>query len=124
MTGMAAALSAQPLKDVVGGRTATALAKHLDLHTVDDLLHFYPRRYAERGQLTQLDRLKIADDVTVMATVASIKVIPMRQRKGRLLEVTVTDGRSRLGLTFFNQAWRERELTPGRSGLFAGRVSE
>jgi ATP-dependent DNA helicase RecG len=124
MTGMAAALSAQPLKDVVGGRTATALAKHLDLHTVDDLLHFYPRRYAERGQLTQLDRLKIGDDVTVMATVASVKVIPMRQRKGRLLEVTVTDGRSRLGLTFFNQAWRERELTPGRSGLFAGRVSE
>jgi ATP-dependent DNA helicase RecG len=121
---MAAALSAQPLKDVVGGRTATALAKHLDLHSVDDLLHFYPRRYAERGQLTQLDRLTIGDDVTVMATVASIRIIPMRQRKGRLLEVTVTDGRSRLGLTFFNQAWRERELTPGRSGLFAGRVSE
>ena len=39
------------LKEVVGGRTATALAKHLDLHTVDDLLHFYPRRYAERGPI-------------------------------------------------------------------------
>ncbi len=124
MTGLTAPLTSRPLKDVIGGRTATVLAKHLDLHTVDDLLHFYPRRYAERGQLTQLDRLRVGDDVTVMATVASSKVIPMRERKGRLLEVTVTDGHSRLGLTFFNQAWRERELTPGRSGLFAGRVSE
>jgi ATP-dependent DNA helicase RecG len=117
-------MTSPALADIVGGRTATALAKQLDLHTVDDLLHFYPRRYAERGQLTRLDRLSIGDDVTVMATVASAKVIPMRQRKGRLLEVIVTDGHSRLGITFFNQAWRERELTPGRSGLFAGRVSE
>ena len=121
---MSAPSAGRPLKDVVGGRTATALARHLDLHTVDDLLHFYPRRYAERGQLTQLDRLRVGDDVTVMATVAAVKVVPMRQRKGRLLDVTVTDGHSRLGVTFFNQAWRERELTPGRSGLFAGRVSE
>ena len=112
------------LKEVIGGRTATALAKHLDLHTVDDLLHFYPRRYAERGRLTALDRLRIGDDVTVMATVFSAKLIPMRQRRARLLEVTVTDGNGRLGLTFFGQAWRERELQPGRSGLFAGRVTE
>ena len=112
------------LKEVVGGRTATALGKHLDLHTVEDLLHFYPRRYAERGQLTALDRLRVGDDVTVMATVFAARTVPMRQRRGRLLDVTVTDGHGRLGLTFFNQAWRERELQPGRSGLFAGRVTE
>ena len=113
-----------PLKEIVGGRTATALGRHLELHTIDDLLHFYPRRYAERGQLTPLDRLKVGDDVTVMATVHSAKTVPMRQRRGRLLDVTVTDGQSRIGLTFFNQAWRERELRPGRTGLFAGKVSE
>jgi ATP-dependent DNA helicase RecG len=48
----------------------------------------------------------------------------MRARRGQLLEVTVTDGRARLALTFFNkvQYW-ERQLTPGRHAMFAGRVS-
>ena len=34
----------------------------------------------------------------------------------------MTDGRGRLVLTFFNQPWRERDLRPGRIGLFAGTV--
>ena len=48
----------------------------------------------------------------------------MRARRGQLLEVTVTDGRARLALTFFNrvQYWA-RQLTPGRHAMFAGRVS-
>ena len=48
----------------------------------------------------------------------------MRARRGQLLEVTVTDGRARLALTFFNKVQMfERQLTPGRHGMFAGRVS-
>jgi ATP-dependent DNA helicase RecG len=46
----------------------------------------------------------------------------MRGRKGTLLEVEVTDGTGRLTLTFFNQAWRQKDLRPGRLGLFAGKV--
>ena len=113
------------LKEIVGGRTATLLAKQLQLHTADDLLHYYPRRYAERGQLTALERLRVGDDVTVMATVASASLRSMRNKGGQLLEVTVTDGKGRLNLTFFGrQGWRRTELQPGRSGLFAGRVAE
>jgi ATP-dependent DNA helicase RecG len=39
-----------------------------------------------------------------------------------MLEVVVTDGTDKLSLTFFNQAWREKELKVGRQGLFAGKV--
>lgn len=39
-----------------------------------------------------------------------------------MLEVVVTDGTSKLSLTFFNQAWRERDLKVGKQGLFAGKV--
>jgi ATP-dependent DNA helicase RecG len=34
----------------------------------------------------------------------------------------VTDGHGTLKLTFFNQAWRQRDLQVGRHGLFAGKV--
>ena len=49
----------------------------------------------------------------------------MRARKGSMLEVTIGDGAgATLTLTFFNQAWRERDLRRGRWGLFAGKVTE
>ena len=47
------------LTDVVGARTAKALAASLDLHTVGDLLRHYPRRYARRGELTDLDQSRV-----------------------------------------------------------------
>lgn len=110
------------LATVVGGRTAGALAKGLDLHTVGDLLRHYPRRYAERGELTDLGALSVGESVTVFAEVVEVTRRPMRQRRGSLLEATISDGRHRLSLTFFNQPWRERELVVGRRGLFSGQV--
>ena len=34
----------------------------------------------------------------------------------------MTDGSAKLSLTFFNQAWREKDLKVGKQGLFAGKV--
>lgn len=42
----------EDLKKTLGPATAKVLAEHLGLHTALDLLHHYPRRYAERGELT------------------------------------------------------------------------
>ncbi|MBI3689103.1 MAG: ATP-dependent DNA helicase RecG [Actinobacteria bacterium] len=112
------------LETVLGGKTAAALARQLDLHTVGDLLRHYPRRYDERAGLTDLSQLVIGEQVTVLAEVVKVTTRRMRQRSGRLLEVVVGDGHGSLTLTFFNQAWRERELYPGRRGLFAGKVTE
>ncbi|HVF06298.1 MAG TPA: ATP-dependent DNA helicase RecG [Frankiaceae bacterium] len=113
-----------PLKGIVGDRTAKVLDQALDLRTVADLLHHYPRRYAERGRLTDLASLHVGDHVTVMAEVMRTNVRPMRQRRGQLFEVVVGDGRKSLTLTFFNQPWRERELRVGRQALFAGKVTD
>ncbi|NES14024.1 MULTISPECIES: ATP-dependent DNA helicase RecG [Micromonospora] len=115
-----------PLKKLVGERTAKALASHLDLHTAGDLIYHFPRRYDERGEHTDIRSLDVGEQVTVLAQVQRTAVRPMRQRRGNLLEVTVGDGSGGvLTLTFFgNQAWRERDLRPGRWGLFAGKVTE
>ncbi|MGZ4595204.1 MAG: ATP-dependent DNA helicase RecG, partial [Actinomycetes bacterium] len=115
-----------PLKKLVGDKTAKALASHLDLHTAGDLVYHFPRRYDERGEHTDIRSLEVGEQVTVLGQVQRTAVRPMRQRRGNLLEVTVGDGSGGLlTLTFFgNQAWRERELRPGRWGLFAGKVTE
>jgi ATP-dependent DNA helicase RecG len=114
----------ESLRDVVGGKAATKLEVGLDLRTVGDLLRHYPRRYAQRGELTDLASLRDGEHVTVFAQVAAVHTRNMRHRRGKLLEVTVTDGKARLALTFFRQAdyWRQK-LAPGQHAMFAGRVS-
>src|SRR5262249_11918347 len=89
----------QPPRPLVGDRPAKALATGLGLHTVDELLRHYPRRYAERGRLTDLALLVPDEYATVLAEVASVHSRRMRQRRGSVLEVEVTDGTGRLVLT-------------------------
>ncbi|MBA3251492.1 MAG: ATP-dependent DNA helicase RecG [Geodermatophilaceae bacterium] len=127
---MSAVTLSTPLRTALGGKANTLLDKHLGLQTVRDLLRYYPRRYDVRGELTDLARLAIGDDVTVMAEVQTVTGRPLPYRfhhNGKpkhLLELMVTDGQQALRLTFFNQQWRQKELKPGVRGLFAGRVRE
>ena len=112
-----------PLDRLLGDRTSKALAKHLDLHTVSDLLMHYPRRYSVRGELTPIDQLPIGEAVTVVAEIQDVRERFMKGRKGSILEVRITDGSSSMTLSFFNQAWRQKDLKPGSRGLFAGKTS-
>ncbi|MFH8365354.1 ATP-dependent DNA helicase RecG [Streptomyces sp. NPDC018031] len=114
----------EPLKKILGGNTAKVMAEHLDLHTVGDLLHHYPRRYAERGELTRLADLPLDEHVTVVAQVADARVLKFNSGKGQRLEVTLTDGSGRLQLVFFGRSIyaHQKELLPGRRGMFAGKV--
>jgi len=112
------------LDGVVGGKTAAALERAFGMRTVGELLAHYPRRYAQRGELTPIDSLVVGEQVTIVAQVKSAVDRPMRQRRGTLLEVVITDGRGELQLTFFNQAWRKNDLVPGRRGIFSGKVGE
>ncbi|TVL94327.1 ATP-dependent DNA helicase RecG [Streptomyces sp. SAJ15] len=115
----------EPLKKILGGTTAKVLADHLDLHTVGDLLHHYPRRYAERGELTRLADLPLDEHVTVVAQVADARVLTFNRGRGQRLEVTLTDGSGRLQLVFFGKGIHKphKELLPGRRAMFAGKVS-
>ncbi|GIE83302.1 ATP-dependent DNA helicase RecG [Actinoplanes philippinensis] len=114
-----------PLTKVLGAKTAKALEDHLDLRTAGDLIYHFPRRYDQRGEHTDLRSLQVDEQVTVLAQVQGMSVKPMRQRRGNMLEVTIGDGSgATLTCTFFNQAWRERELRKGVWGLFAGKVTE
>ncbi|SDJ27730.1 ATP-dependent DNA helicase RecG [Frankineae bacterium MT45] len=119
-----------PLVEVVGDRTAKLFSTSLHIETVADLLRHYPRRLAERGELTDLASLRVDDDVTVLAEVRSIQNFSNFSRKSsgnrRLerTEVVVGDGRGTLALTFFNAGWKVRDLTVGTRALFAGKVGE
>jgi ATP-dependent DNA helicase RecG len=108
---------------LLGAKTAKALATALDIETVSDLLRHYPRRYAERGELTDIAGLELGEHATVLARIEKVSKRRMKARNGTILDMVITDGKRRLTCAFFNQAWREKDLVPGKSGLFAGKVS-
>ncbi|MBC9711619.1 ATP-dependent DNA helicase RecG [Streptomyces sp. TRM66268-LWL] len=115
----------EPLKKLLGPATAKVMAEHLDLHTVGDLLHHYPRRYAERGELTALSDLPLDEHVTVVAQVATARILKFNNGRGQRLEVTITDGSGQLQLVFFGRGIHKphKDLLPGTRAMFAGKVS-
>jgi ATP-dependent DNA helicase RecG len=117
-----------PLKLVLGAKTAAVLENSLGLSTTGELLRHYPRRYYTRGELTDLASLREGDHVTVLARVESTRLIYGHTRGGKgplnRLEVVVTDDTARLTLMFFARAeYQKRVLAPHTVGMFAGTVS-
>jgi ATP-dependent DNA helicase RecG len=106
----------------IGEKTAKVLAEGLDLHTVGDLLHHFPRRYAKRGEHTDLRSLVVGEEATVIAQVQRTELRRMRDGRRKMLQVEVGDGQRTLSLTFFNRKHEDPKLRPGRWGLFAGKV--
>ncbi|MCP2324977.1 ATP-dependent DNA helicase RecG [Hamadaea flava] len=125
MTTVTAPELATPLKKLVGEKTAKALSSHLGLETAGDLLYHLPRRYDQRGEHTAIRSLEVGEEVTILGQVLTTNQRRMRDRRGNILDVVVgDDAGGRIKLAFFNQAWREKDLRPGRWGLFAGKVGE
>ncbi len=114
----------EKLVSVLGKKSADALESGLGLTTVGELLRHYPRRYDERGKLTEIKGLELGEHATVQARVKSARQRRMKSRSGELLEAVITDGSSDLHLVFFGRGSRkvERELLPGREAMFAGKV--
>ncbi|HEY9522413.1 MAG TPA: ATP-dependent DNA helicase RecG, partial [Thermopolyspora sp.] len=115
----------EPLSKVLGPKTARMLDDVLGLTTVGGLLRHYPRRYAERGELTSIDSLEAGEHVTVVGEVSRMMRKPMRNKPGTWLEVEVVDGRGdKIYLSFFGKAGRavEQRMRPGDRGMFSGKA--
>ncbi|RDI32852.1 ATP-dependent DNA helicase RecG [Lentzea flaviverrucosa] len=112
------------LQPLLGKKSADALETGLGLTTVGDLLRHYPRRYDERGKLTDIRSLEIDEHVTVQAEVRKCQKRQMKARRGQMTEAVITDGTSELHLVFFGKPAfvAEQELLPGTRALFAGKV--
>ncbi|MEP6559624.1 MAG: ATP-dependent DNA helicase RecG [Nakamurella sp.] len=123
-----------PLKDAVGGRTAAKLVEKLELSTVGDLLRYYPRKYDQRGKLTDLASLVVGERATVWAKVIKVTERDLgyqgaaRGGSGKrgvrhITNVLIGDSHRELTCTFFNQYHWSKLLKPGTDAMFSGKVT-
>ncbi|WP_433560069.1 ATP-dependent DNA helicase RecG [Pseudonocardia xinjiangensis] len=112
-----------PLLPLVGKRAAELLAAQLEIHTVGDLVRHYPRRYVDRGKLTDIAGLEIGEHATLVAQVEKTTLRDMRARRGKLLSVVIRDEKgATLDCTFFNGHKVQHVIHPGVRAVFSGKV--
>ena len=120
----------RPLRSVVGNRAAKAFDA-LGVHDVGDLLGHLPRRYLTGTQNTDLSDLVVGTEVALIADVSRVEIHDIAGGAGssarQRLEVTLTDGRATLPVTFFGRKWLvaywSKQFTVSSHGIFVGKVT-
>ena len=106
----------------VGPKKLDALRK-MGIETMLDILLHYPRRYLDRTKQARISEMVPGEEAMVLAKVTATS--SRRVRGGRaMVVIDVSDGSGRLKVTFFNQAWRERQLSVGTEAILYGKVED
>ncbi|HEX2038327.1 MAG TPA: ATP-dependent DNA helicase RecG [Acidimicrobiales bacterium] len=105
----------------VGAKRADAL-EELGVESVLDLLTHYPRRYVDRTTQVPIGSLTVGEEAMVVGEVKRANVLRGRNRGSARAEIDVHDGTGFLRCTFFNQAWRAKQLPVGTTAVFFGKL--
>jgi ATP-dependent DNA helicase RecG len=105
----------------IGDRHAHTLAR-LGLHTLEDLLYFFPRRYDDYSRLKPINRLEYGEEVTVIGTLQTIQSRPVRGGSIQLTEALLTDGSGTLRLSWFGQQWIATQFRAGSQVVVSGKL--
>ncbi len=107
----------------VGPRHAQTLNK-LGMHTLGDMLYYFPRRYEDYSQLKPIKELFYGQQVTVIGAVQSVHTRPIRGGKAQLVEAILSDGTGALRLSWFNQPWMANRLKHNDAIAVSGKVDQ
>ncbi|MBN1178760.1 MAG: ATP-dependent DNA helicase RecG [Anaerolineae bacterium] len=106
----------------VGQRQASRMAR-LGLHTVRDVLFFFPSRYDDFSGLKPINRLEYGEEATVVAKVWDAGT--RRTRSGKVLfKAVLADGTGMMEATWFNQPYLAEQIKAGVQIVVSGKVDE
>lgn len=105
----------------VGPKHAQTLEK-MGMHTLRDMLYYFPRRYDDYSQLKPINRLTFGDVVTVIGTVQNFGARKIRSGK-QIVEAVIHDGTAAMRLTWFNP-YVARRLHGGLQISVSGKVEQ
>jgi ATP-dependent DNA helicase RecG len=96
----------------------------LELHTVEDLLLYFPFRYDDFSQTVQVSPEHVNQTVTIEGTITKTKLARVFRRKMTIAEVTLedADGAS-LKAVWFNQPFILESLKEGTLARLSGKLS-
>ncbi|MBQ8040004.1 MAG: DEAD/DEAH box helicase, partial [Lachnospiraceae bacterium] len=102
----------------IGEKTAKLMTK-LNIVTIRDLLHSFPRDYDTFEDVCSISKLKIGKVGIISEYIVSTR--PLKKvRNLTIMNVLVRDKTGAINLTFFNQPYLKNKLSPGYTFYFRG----
>ena len=106
----------------VGPRFSTILAK-VGINSVKDLIFYFPYRYEDYSQVSEISSVQAGEVVTVKGQVIDIKTIYTRTGK-RFQQAHISDGTQTIEVVWFNQPFLVKTLPPGSFVSLSGKVDQ
>lgn len=106
------------------GDVCAAKFNKLGVHTVRDLLYFFPRDYEDWSKITPIMQTPFGEQCCIKATVVNAPVGSRTKGGGMLFKAVATDGDGILMLTFFNNKYIVNQLFENEEYLFFGKINQ
>ena len=104
----------------VGPKRAQALYQN-DIHSVLDILKYYPRKYLDRTNIKKISELIVNEKAVVIAQVVSMGI--KRTKRGKYFQITVTDKTHTLNCLWFHGiTWIMEKFKEGDHVALFGKV--
>lgn len=109
---------------VIGKKAADPLAEHFGIHTVNDLLRHYPRKYSdEMTTVNEGEDLEEGVHVTFVDDITNAELkLTNRQPRREYLVVTIGHRKPKVTATFFNVKYLKKQLVKGARVMLSGEV--
>ncbi|MFC1780615.1 ATP-dependent DNA helicase RecG [Patescibacteria group bacterium] len=104
------------------GSKYTELLSKLGIHTIRDLLFYFPVKHADTSDISKISELNTFETKTVMVTIESMKNIRTRYRKF-ITEGAVSDDSGIVDVVWFNQPFIKKNLRIGSTILLNGKLN-
>ncbi len=105
----------------IGDRRAASLAR-LGIHTLGDLLRYFPRRYEDRTVLRPLAEVLPEETACVKALVANDPRLSHVRRGMDLVKFRIVDESGSADVTYFNQSYVRDQIRRGETYIFYGKM--
>jgi ATP-dependent DNA helicase RecG len=93
----------------------------MEVHTIRDLLYFFPARHIDYSQRTFINKLTIGQENTIIANIWEAHAVQLGSR--RSAQATVGDETGNVKIVWFNQPYLARSLKTGSRIVISGKVS-
>ena len=106
----------------VGKKRAELLGK-MNIHTVEDLLYLFPRKYEDRRYPVTIMEAPFSQDVLLEVKVVTKQMSGNPYSKKRLLRVLTEDNTGSVELLFFNAKYLSDYFKPGQTLTLFGKIT-
>jgi ATP-dependent DNA helicase RecG len=104
----------------IGPQRAVAFAQ-IGIHSISDLISYFPRKYLDRSTIVPLDQLKTDIEITVIGKIEAVGIRPARKR---IFYIVISDGKGILEAVWFSYVDQyKRIFKVGNWVSLSGKVS-